>query len=93
MARLTEAGGVDVTTTGEDHAVEQAPESGPRGTLQLRSDEERDAAGVLNGPEIGAIDVGPFGIRVDGDRGREADEGRHFHPFKRSMAGSRIIGP
>jgi hypothetical protein len=77
--RFAEGAGVDIASAGQKEAVEVRRDLFQSAIVELGGEGNRDASGLLDSEEIGGVDVGPFGIFAEGDRGGDADEGHAGH--------------
>src|SRR3989454_3546306 len=94
VALLAEARGVDVAAAREDEAVEALPEHTERGLVELRREQHGDPPGLLNRAQGRRVHVRALGLLVEGDRGRDADEGPgHDSSRARISAGTRRRSP
>src|SRR3989454_11926251 len=80
VALLAEARGVDVAAAREDEAVEALPEHTERGLTELRREQHGDPAPLLKRAQGRRVHVRALPLLVEGDRGRDAGEGRQHAP-------------
>src|SRR2546427_700322 len=90
VALVAEAHGVDVAAAREDETVEALPEHTERGLTELRREQHGDPARLLNRAQVRRVHVRALRLLVEGDRGRDADEGPvHDSSRARISAGTR----
>jgi hypothetical protein len=73
--RFAVEGGVDIAAAGEQDAIEDGQKAGERAFAELRGEEEGDTAGLLNGFEVGGVELDARHLPDGG--GSDADDWRH----------------